>query len=197
LRITKQQRDENRARIVAVASTLFRENGFDGIGVAELMNNAGMTHGGFYNHFGSKEELESAACDLAFEKAIARLSAVTKETEEARRTAYLEHVADYLSPRARDAAGGCPMVTLGSEVFKRGTQLRRRFASGVSRYLDAISALIPRPGRNRARTREDAIVTLALLVGGLLLARTVKEKSLKESDEILSVVKNALCAASS
>jgi TetR/AcrR family transcriptional repressor of nem operon len=196
LRITTQQREENRARIVAVASKLFRENGFDGICVAELMNNAGMTHGGFYNHFGSKEELESAACDLAFEKAIARISVATKETEEARTSAYQDHVADYLSPRARDAAGGCPMVTLGSEVSKRGTQLRRCFASGVSRYLDAISALMPRPRRNRARSREDAIVTLALLVGGLLLARAVKENSLKESDEILSVVKNAIYAAS-
>jgi TetR/AcrR family transcriptional regulator, transcriptional repressor for nem operon len=196
LRITTQQRDENRARIVAVASKLFRENGFDGIGVAELMSNAGMTHGGFYNHFGSKEELESAACDLAFEKAIDRISAATKETEEARRSAYLEHVADYLSPRARDAAGGCPMVTLGSEAIKRGTHLRRCFASGVSHYLDAISALIPRPRRNRARSREDAIVTLALLVGGLLLARAIKERSLKESDEILLTVKNALYATS-
>jgi TetR/AcrR family transcriptional regulator, transcriptional repressor for nem operon len=197
LRITTQQREENRARIVAVASKLFRENGFDGIGLAELMNNAGMTHGGFYNHFGSKEELESAACDLAFETAIARISAATKETQEARRSAYVGHVADYLSPRARDAAGGCPMVSLGSEVFKRGTQLRRSFASGVSRYIDAISALISRPRRNRAQSREDAIVALALLVGGLLLARTVKEHSLKESDEILTVVKNALYAASS
>jgi TetR/AcrR family transcriptional regulator, transcriptional repressor for nem operon len=196
LRITTQQREENRARIVAVASKLFRENGFDGIGVAELMKNAGMTHGGFYNHFGSKEELESAACDLAFEKAIARISAAAKDTQEARRSAYVEHVADYLSPRARDAAGGCPMVSLGSEVFKRGTQVRRGFGSGVSRYIDAISALIARPRRSRARTREDAIATLALLVGGLLLARTVRENSLKESDEILSVVKNAIYAAS-
>lgn len=196
MRITTQQKEENRARIVAVASKLFRESGFDRIGVAELMKNAGMTHGGFYNHFGSKEELESAACDLAFEKAIARISVAAKETQEARRSAYVAHVADYLSPRARDAAGGCPMVSLGSDVFKRGTQVRRGFGSGVSRYIDAISALIARPRRSRARTREDAIATLALLVGGLLLARTVRENSLKESDEILSVVKNAIYAAS-
>ena len=197
MRITTQQKDENRARIVAVASKLFRENGFDGIGVADLMKNAGMTHGGFYNHFGSKEELESAGCDLAFEKAIARISAAAEETQEARRSAYVEHVADYLSPRARDAAGGCPMVSLGSDVSKRGTQVRKCFGSGVSRYIDAISALIARPRRSPARTREDAIATLALLVGGLLLARTVRENSLEESDEILSVVKNAIYAASS
>jgi TetR/AcrR family transcriptional repressor of nem operon len=196
LRITTQQKEENRARIVAVASKLFRESGFDAIGVAELMKNAGMTHGGFYNHFGSKEELESAACDLAFEKAIARISTTAKETQEARRSAYVEHVADYLSPHARDAAGGCPMVSLGSDVSKRGTQVRRCFGSGVSRYIDAISALIARPRRSRARTRENAIATLALLVGGLLLARTIRENSLKESDEILSVVKNAIYAAS-
>jgi TetR/AcrR family transcriptional regulator, transcriptional repressor for nem operon len=196
LRITSQQKEENRARIVAVASKLFRESGFDGIGVAELMKNAGMTHGGFYNHFDSKEELESAACDLAFEKAIARIAAASKETPEARRSAYLEHVSDYLSPRARDAAGGCPMVSLGGEVLKRGTQVQRCFGSGVSRYIEAISALIARPRRSRARTREDAIAALALLVGGLLLARTVRENSLKESDEILSIVKNAIAAAS-
>jgi AcrR family transcriptional regulator len=166
LRITTQQEEENRARIVAVASKLFRESGFDGTGVAELMKNAGMRHGGFYNHFGSKEELESAACDLAFERPIARISAAAKETQEARRSAYVGHVADYLSPRDRDAAGGCPMVYRGGEVFKRGDARaevlwQRRFSIYRSNFC------LDRTARTFAGADdEDAIVTFAMLVGG-------------------------------
>ena len=72
MRITKQQADENKTRVVETAARLFREKGFDGISVAELMHAAGMTHGGFYNHFGSKQDLEAAACAHVFEKSVAR-----------------------------------------------------------------------------------------------------------------------------
>jgi TetR/AcrR family transcriptional repressor of nem operon len=171
---------------------MFREKGFDGIGVADLMRAAGMTHGGFYNHFASKEELESAACDLAFDKAVANLTAMATQSGAARRTAFAAYVDRYLSPRMRDAAVACPMVALGGEAPRRGTALRRRFAAGVRHYIVALGEVMARPGRKAAQAREQAIVTLALLVGGLLLARGIKEADLALSDEILASVQNAV-----
>src|SRR5258708_36381027 len=76
MRITKQKADENKARVVEAAARLFREKGFDGISVAELMHASGMTHGGFYNHFDSKEELETAACAHVFDQSVAAVAAI-------------------------------------------------------------------------------------------------------------------------
>ena len=78
LRITKDQAAENRARVVDAAAKLFREKGFEAVGVAELMRAAGMTHGGFYNHFPSKEAVEAAACEQVFAKSVAKLESIAQ-----------------------------------------------------------------------------------------------------------------------
>ena len=78
MRITKDQAAENRARVVDAAAKLFREKGFDAVGVAELMRAAGMTHGGFYNHFASKEAVEAAACEQVFAKSVGKLENIAR-----------------------------------------------------------------------------------------------------------------------
>src|SRR5271167_4370164 len=98
LRITKEQAAENRARVVDAATELFREKGFDAVGVAELMRAAGMTHGGFYNHFESKEALEAAACEGVFAKSVAKLESVAQTPdEEERRRAFEDYRTRYVS----------------------------------------------------------------------------------------------------
>src|ERR1700723_3243655 len=112
LRITKSQTADNRARVVDAAAKLFREKGFEAVGVAELMRAAGMTHGGFYNHFPSKEAVEAAACEQVFAKSVAKLESIAQiPDEEERRRAFEDYRTRYVSPAGRDAtAASCPMV---------------------------------------------------------------------------------------
>src|SRR5579862_4633216 len=112
MRITKQRAAENRGRVVDEAARLFREKGFDGVGVAELMAAAGMTHGGFYNHFGSKDALEAAACERLFEASVAKMTVIAEEPDAAaREAAFLAYRERYVSAASRDAtAASCPMV---------------------------------------------------------------------------------------
>src|SRR5215472_5700597 len=145
MRISKEESEANRARVLAAATRLFREKGVDGIAVADLMKEAGLTHGGFYNHFQSKEELAAAAFDAAFAAAIDRLqSKVSKAGPRGRRKA-LEHYVDrYLARETRDRPGlSCPMATLGTDAVRHGAALRKEFADGTRRYLDLLAELMP------------------------------------------------------
>jgi TetR/AcrR family transcriptional regulator, transcriptional repressor for nem operon len=198
LRITREQTERNRERIVAAAAQLFGERGFDGVGVVELMQAAGLTHGGFYNHFDSKERLESAVCDAAFEAAVARLEQLASETATAprKRATLSAYVAHYLSAAARDApAPRCPMVALTGDAARHSTDIRGRFAAGFKRYIDALTGLMGRPANapraEADRLRKEAIVLTATLVGAQLLARAVKDADVALSDDILATVQQA------
>src|SRR5579863_7897622 len=101
MRITKQQAEENRARVVATAARLFREKGFEGVAVADLMHAAGLTHGGFYNHFESKDELAAEACARIFEGAVAAVERIAAIENASERAAALDtYKRGYLSQRA-------------------------------------------------------------------------------------------------
>src|SRR5579863_822802 len=165
MRITKQRAAENRERVVAESARLFREKGFDGVGVAELMAAAGLTHGGFYNHFASKDEVEAAACASIFENSVAPVAAASDPADrKAQFSAYCER---YVSARARDAdAAGCPMVAFAGDVSRQSEAVRAVFARGLAEYLEAFAQA---GGGERA----EAIRTFAGLVGALTLARSV------------------------
>jgi len=176
MRITKQRAAENRERVLDEAARLFREKGFDGVGVAELMAAAGMTHGGFYNHFGSKDELEAAACARLFEKSVARIAAVADAPE----AAFAAYRARYVSAEARDSsAANCPMVAFAGDVSRHGEAVREAYASGLRDYLQAFAKASGKP-------RAAAIREFAALVGALTLARSVAASDAALSDEILA-----------
>src|SRR5215472_8728608 len=145
MRISKEASEANRARVLAAAARLFREKGVDGIAVADLMKEAGLTHGGFYNHFQSKEELAAAAFDAAFATAIERLQRkVAKAGPRGRHKALEHYVERYLARETRDRPGlSCPMATLGTDAVRHGATLQRGFAAGVRRYLDRFAELMP------------------------------------------------------
>jgi len=127
MRISKEEAGANRARVLAAAARLFREKGVDRVAVADLMREAGLTHGGFYNHFQSKEELAAAAFDAAFASAIEGLeSRIAKAGPRGRRKA-LEHYIDrYLARETRDRpALSCPMATLGTDAVRHGAAAKR------------------------------------------------------------------------
>ncbi|MEC5384462.1 TetR family transcriptional regulator [Uliginosibacterium sp. H3] len=182
MRVSKEQAAENRERILDMAAKLFRERGFDGIGVADLMKSAGLTHGGFYGHFKSKEDLMAQAAARAVDASLAGWNEVVASAGEGALAAYVDF---YTSPAHRDEPGaGCIMAALGAESARQVAPVRHALTEGVKRLFEGLSRVVP--GRSAAARREKAIVTFASLVGAMVLARVVDDETL--SEEILQVV---------
>ena len=161
-------------RIVKEASRLFRERGFENVSVGEVMKAAGLTHGAFYAHFGSKEELQVAA--VAYGQKVS-LDRMQRSNGKKRKESYAER---YLSPRHRDNPGdGCTMAALASEVARSSPELKAAFEQGLEDILSVTS-----------RDRKEAIFQAAVMIGGVVLARAVNDPAL--SDEILESVREKL-----
>jgi TetR/AcrR family transcriptional repressor of nem operon len=160
-------------RIVKEASRLFRERGFENVSVAEVMKAAGLTHGAFYAHFGSKEELQAAAVAYGQKVSLDRLQRSKKKTKGA-------FDDRYLSPWHRDNPGdGCTMAALGPEVARSTPELKAAFERGLENILSAKGA-----------DRKEAIFWTAAMMGGVVLARAVQDPRL--SNEILESVREKL-----
>jgi TetR/AcrR family transcriptional repressor of nem operon len=188
MRVSRQRAAEHRERIIDTAGALFRAKGFDGIGVADIMKAAELTHGGFYGHFASKDDLVAQASQRAMARAAANWSNVVTAEPAEPFAALLEH---YLSPRHRDDPGrGCAFAALGNDAARSGKVVRKAFAEGLEPLIDILAASIP--GRSKAVRRRKALAAMAALVGALTLARAVDGSSL--SDEMLDAVRRVLLA---
>jgi TetR/AcrR family transcriptional repressor of nem operon len=189
MRVSRQKAAENRERIIDAAGALFREKGFDGIGVADIMKAAQLTHGGFYGHFASKDDLVAQASQRAMARAATNWTNVTAGAPKNPYAALLEH---YLSPRHRDDPGhGCAFAALSGEAARCGTPVRSAFASGLEPLIEIIAKAVP--GRSKSGRRRKAVAAVAELVGALMLARAVDDPAL--SNEILDAAKHELLAA--
>jgi TetR/AcrR family transcriptional repressor of nem operon len=179
MRVSRDKAAENRERIVDTASRLFREKGFDGVGLDAIMKGAGLTHGGFYGHFRSKDDLAAEAVTQALDQS----------TERQRRFKNLDDlVSDYLSERHRaDRANGCAVAALGADIVRHGEGVRRGLTAHVRAQLSRFAGLF-RDG-TAANRRKRAITTLAGVIGALTLARAVDDASL--SNEILAAAREA------
>ena len=179
MRVSREQVRENRQRILEVAGRLFREKGFEGAGVDEIMEEAGLTHGGFYGHFASKAELAEQACALALGRATERWKALAHGPPG---TGLAEMIRSYLSKKRRDDPGStCVMAALGGEVARRSDAVRATVTDGVRAQIGILEGVVR--GRSKGERREKAIATLSGMVGAMVLARLVDEPAL--SDEIL------------
>lgn len=189
MRVSREQMAENRERILDTAATLFRERGFDGVGVADVMKAVGLTHGGFYGHFSSKEDLAAQALGRAF----VHSGQWAAEAKAAEPQAPLQAIVDrYLSPSHRDDPGhGCPVAALGSDTARQGEASRLAATEGVRAAIKGLSAIAP--GATADERRTTAIASYATLVGALVLARMVDDEAL--SDEILAAARAGLRAA--
>lgn len=186
MRVSKQKVGEHRDAILAAASRLFRARGFDKVGVAEVTQAAGLTHGGFYGHFASKEALAAEVCDLSFSNAVRRVQSSASLAD------YIDY---YASTEHRDREGPCPMVALGTDVSRLDGTVRDQFSAGVARYVAAIRAHMP-PDDPLADGRASALVSI--LVGGMSLARAIAISDPTLSERILAGVRiqaRALLAA--
>jgi TetR/AcrR family transcriptional regulator, transcriptional repressor for nem operon len=162
-------------RIVKEASRLFRERGFENVTVGEVMKAAGLTHGAFYAHFASKEDLQKAAVAYG-QSASADRARRSGATRKGRR-AYAER---YLSPSHRDTPGdGCTMAALAQEIARSTPELKTAFEQGFEEILSAGGG-----------DRREAIFQAAALIGGVVLARAVHDPTL--SDEILDSVRRKI-----
>lgn len=191
-RVSKAETEKNRIAIEQASSQLFREQGFHGISVADLMGAAGLTHGGFYGHFESKDALAAIACARAFEESNARWR---KRVEEApdKATALAALIDGYLSTRNRNAPGsGCPAAALANDVAREGDDkpVRATYHEGLEKLLDVLASI--QPGGNAAANRTNAIAEMATLVGALVLSRATQGTPL--SNEVLAAARGYLLA---
>ncbi|MBJ6637099.1 TetR/AcrR family transcriptional regulator [Streptomyces sp. DHE7-1] len=189
-RVSQAQAQENRRRVVETASRLLREQGTQ-VSVADLMKAAGMTHGGFYKQFASKEALVDEATAFAFaELARHHLDGLARHTgqREAARKAAID---TYLSVEHRDdAAGGCPAAALATDIARNAgnDEARRTYTEGVADFAEFLT-----PEDTDGAGNAEGITRLCTMVGALVLARATKGSPL--SEEILTTVHTALTAA--
>jgi TetR/AcrR family transcriptional repressor of nem operon len=189
LRLTKEQAEQNRQLIIETASRMFRLHGMENVAVADIMKESGFTHGGFYNHFKSKDELAAEAMASAFDVAANDLSEKLA-SEKNPQKALESYFARYLSPQHRDTyTGGCPASALSVDAARNGKTVQAVFASGIDKYLDLFVARI---GGDKQEARRQAVVLLSGVVGAMMLSRAVKKVDPKLSDELLNSAREHL-----
>lgn len=188
MKVSKAQAQANRTRVVETASQLFRERGYDGVGVADLMAAAGLTHGGFYKQFASKAELiaESTACGIA------RTVALTEGGVDPS-----DFVRAYVSREHRDSRGaGCTVAALGGDAARQPQAVRAAFASGIESLVAALTAGQGDAAEagGAAASRARTLNLLSQAVGALIMSRACPDDSAL-AEEILTASRDVLLAS--
>ncbi|TGL69275.1 TetR/AcrR family transcriptional regulator [Leptospira kmetyi] len=184
---SKKNKAESHERIVQVASALFRESGINGIGVDQLMKEAGLTHGGFYRHFTSKDELVGEAVERALKDGSKR--AEDSISEKNQKSGLARLVDAYLSMIHRDGLNtSCAVTSLAGDVSRSNERARTAYTKQVNDYIELLKELMK--NFDSKVKREKAIVALSAMVGALSLSRAVNDKKL--SREILKTTAREL-----
>lgn len=180
MRYSPEHKQETHDRIVRKASVRLREKGAHGIGVADLMKEAGLTHGGFYAHFDSREALVIEAFGYAMDRAMEHWRKRSDQVAPEKQLSQM--VETYLSALHRDDPGhGCSIPSLGAEIARESPKARKAFAGKLDEMVEMMADFIPDVPRKTAR--KQAIATLATMAGTMLLARIAGSSEL--SDEVL------------
>ncbi|NOJ39189.1 TetR/AcrR family transcriptional regulator [Bradyrhizobium australiense] len=177
MRVSRIQAAENRQTVIDVASRLFRERGFDGIGLKDLMKAAGLTQGAFYKQFASKEDLAVEASKRALEGASRRWSdAAVKDPDDPLGAV----IAFYLSGDHREEKmDGCPIVALGSDAARQGPDVKASFETGIKAHLEVLSRMIAETDDEQPSGKSMAI--LSTMVGAVTLSRVVNDPDLAQA----------------
>jgi TetR/AcrR family transcriptional repressor of nem operon len=183
MKISKEKAAENRTALVRAASRLFREKGIDGVGVAEISKEAGLTHGALYAHFSSKDELAAAALEFSLGRARSLLQG---GDDVSSKPISLDAIFDYyLSERQRDNLGsGCAMAAAASEIARQDATVSARYTDGFTHMVGQIEARLD--GDNR---HQRALGMMAALIGGVAVARSTVKADQELSDEVLRAVR--------
>lgn len=190
MKVSKSQAAEHRAGIVESAARLYREKGLSGVGVAEITRDAGLTHGGLYRHFESKDALAREACLRAFEWTITPLDDLEQDSDASSTTKLQAMVDSYLSASHRDHPGeGCPAAALATDAARAGPEMSEVFAQGVERNIQRFMRVLEgEPVEKRAQT----MVMLSSMIGALVLARATAAGNPALSEEILRTLRERL-----
>lgn len=189
-RVSRKQSEQNRVTITETASRLFRQRGVNGVSLAEVMKASGLTHGGFYGHFDSKEALANEACAKAFEqaaKAWRERVAAHRKKSKARQT-IIDH---YLSDSMRDRnAEICPVLAFGGDLAREPepSTLQHTYVEGLEQLLTTYQCTLDDADSNSAR--QTALVEYALMVGAMTLARATAGSPV--ADEMINATKRFL-----
>jgi TetR/AcrR family transcriptional repressor of nem operon len=174
MRVSRKQAAENRETVINVASRLFREHGFDGIGLKDLMQGAGLTQGAFYKQFASKEDLVAQASRRALASAVNRLSATAAANPDDPLGAA---IALFLSPEHREERmDGCPVVALGADAARQGADVKASFEAGIREYLELLGRWVGEVDGEEPSGKAMAI--LSTMVGAVVLSRAVNDEQL-------------------
>jgi TetR/AcrR family transcriptional regulator, transcriptional repressor for nem operon len=174
MRVSRTQAEKNRRNVIDVASRLFREHGFDGIGLKDLMASAGLTQGAFYKQFASKDDLAAQASGRALESAFARWSSAAAANPQHPLGAI---IAFYLSmEHSAERMDGCPVVALGSDAARQGVGVKAAFEAGIREYIRFISPMTGEAGDDEPGSK--AMAVLSTMVGAVLLSRAVNDDKL-------------------
>jgi AcrR family transcriptional regulator len=184
------KKEESHERIVAAAARAIRRTGYAGTGVADVMKDAGLTHGGFYAHFPSRDAMLAEAADRAGAETLAAMKRL--ETEVPQEDLLQALVESYLSKaHVQDIEKGCATAALCSEIVRQAPEVRRAATNRIKESIDLIARQLPDWGKESAH--ESALAIFATMVGGLVLARAVDDTKL--SDELRKAVLKRLLPA--
>lgn len=187
MRYSKEHKQETHARIVKKASVRLREKGAHGIGVADLMKDAGLTHGGFYAHFDSRDALVVEAFNYAMDRSTERWRKLAEQTPPEKRFAAI--VESYLTPVHRDDPGhGCAVTALGAEIARESPKTRKAFAAKLEQMFEMMADQVP--GAPRKAARKQAVTALATMIGTVILSRIAGNGEF--SEEILGAGREAV-----
>jgi TetR/AcrR family transcriptional regulator, transcriptional repressor for nem operon len=176
MRVSRVQAEENRRKVIDVASRLFREHGFDGVGLKDLMEGAGLTHGAFYKQFASKDDLAAQASRRALESASGRWSAAAAANPQDPLGAV---IALFLSMGHRaERMDGCPVVALGAEAARQGAEVKASFEAGIREYLEMLGRWLGETDGEEPSGKAMAI--LSTMVGAMVLSRAVNDEQLSK-----------------
>ncbi|CAN7167240.1 TetR/AcrR family transcriptional regulator [Bosea sp. LjRoot237] len=174
MRVTRQKAEENRQTVIDVASRLFREHGYDGIGLKDLMAGAGLTQGAFYKQFASKDDLAVQASRRALESGLSQWSAAAASNPQNPLSAVIDF---YLSMGHRaETMDGCPVVALGSDAARQGPDVKASFEAGIEQYLEMMGGWVGKAEGNEPDSK--AMALLSTMVGALLISRVVNDEQM-------------------
>jgi TetR/AcrR family transcriptional regulator, transcriptional repressor for nem operon len=172
------RKEATHERIVEAAARAIRRSGYSGTGIADIMKDAGLTHGGFYAHFDSREAMLAEAADRAGAESVATLERIAAAADPEKSLQTLMRA--YLSKEHLDGAErGCPMAALGSEMPRQAPEVRRAATRRIKEAIDLVARQLPDWGKPGAH--EKALATVSTMLGALVLARAVDDPKLSDA----------------
>jgi len=190
MRYSRQHKEETHHRLLKRAAEEFRRNGVQGTGIAPLMGQLGLTHGGFYAHFGSKNELIAQATGPMFEDALSRRMLAAAEAAP-KGKAVQTIVTHYLSSQHRDSREGCALAGLAGEMARQPEPVRNAYISAMNHRLKRIAALLP--GDDEKARLDRARLLVAGMAGTMMIAKAMTDRDL--SDHFLEQARAFYAAA--